>query len=235
MVHGWRRRWLMSRELKVCMAFSCEVETENPRFCSRSCSAREQHRSRSPREPRLKPCERSGCGIEIDLNGRDPRVRFCSHSCAAQHNNRHRTRTPTVCNGGAPCEHCGEATSGGRQRRFCSSRCATAARLEQQIAAWLAGEWDGNGKYSLSKTVRTYLMTRADYRCQSPDCAVPGGFKGVNPASGRSVLQINHIDGDASNSAPANLEVLCPNCHSMTSTFGALNRGKSTRSWRYAA
>jgi hypothetical protein len=42
----------------------------------------------------------------------------------------------------------------------------------------------------------------------------PGGF------------QIDHIDGDASNSFIENLRILCPNCHSMTSTFR--NRNKNS-------
>ena len=42
------------------------------------------------------------------------------------------------------------------------------------------------------------------------------------------VLEIDHIDGDASNASEENLRVLCPNCHSMTPTFRARN-GTSAR------
>lgn len=39
-----------------------------------------------------------------------------------------------------------------------------------------------------------------------------------------SVLQIHHIDGNHYNNEESNLQLLCPNCHSLTPTFGALNK-----------
>jgi hypothetical protein len=39
-------------------------------------------------------------------------------------------------------------------------------------------------------------------------------------------LELDHIDGNHQNNAPANLRLLCPNCHSLTPTF----RGKNKRS-----
>lgn len=45
-------------------------------------------------------------------------------------------------------------------------------------------------------------------------------------------MQIDHIDGDYKNCRPENLRILCPNCHSLTPTFGALNKGKG-RKLRY--
>jgi 5-methylcytosine-specific restriction endonuclease McrA len=42
---------------------------------------------------------------------------------------------------------------------------------------------------------------------------------------------VNHIDGDSKNNVYSNLEFLCPNCHSQTPNFRALNR-KSTREYR---
>ena len=40
-------------------------------------------------------------------------------------------------------------------------------------------------------------------------------------------LQLDHIDGDSDNNKLHNLRLLCPNCHSQTSTFG--NAGKGNR------
>lgn len=36
-------------------------------------------------------------------------------------------------------------------------------------------------------------------------------------------LELNHIDGDNSNHSLDNLELLCPNCHSQTSTYRSKN------------
>ena len=37
-------------------------------------------------------------------------------------------------------------------------------------------------------------------------------------------LELEHIDGDTNNNKKNNLEVLCPNCHSQTSTWRGKNR-----------
>ena len=51
------------------------------------------------------------------------------------------------------------------------------------------------------------------------------GFSGSNPTTGRTILEIDHIDGRHTNNSFANLRLLCPNCHAMTSNFRSLNRG----------
>lgn len=40
------------------------------------------------------------------------------------------------------------------------------------------------------------------------------------------VIQIDHINGDRSDHRLENLQMLCPNCHSQTPTYGARNRGR---------
>lgn len=39
-------------------------------------------------------------------------------------------------------------------------------------------------------------------------------------------LELNHIDGNSSNHVITNLELLCPNCHSLTPTYRGRNKGK---------
>ena len=43
-------------------------------------------------------------------------------------------------------------------------------------------------------------------------------------------LQLDHIDGDRTNNVLGNLRILCANCHAMTPTWGARNRGRPNRS-----
>ena len=53
---------------------------------------------------------------------------------------------------------------------------------------------------------------------------------GIGPEwNGKHItLQLDHIDGDKFNNLKDNLRILCPNCHSQTSTFG--NSGRGSRS-----
>jgi len=43
-------------------------------------------------------------------------------------------------------------------------------------------------------------------------------------------MEIEHIDGNYLNNKENNLTVLCPNCHSLTSTYKGTNKnGRKTR------
>lgn len=42
-------------------------------------------------------------------------------------------------------------------------------------------------------------------------------------------LQLHHIDGDHNNNELSNLQILCPNCHSMTDNFGVYNSKRVKR------
>lgn len=93
---------------------------------------------------------------------------------------------------------------------------------------WLKGDWNGttrSGKF-LSKIIRDYLLEKNSFACER--C----GWDKINPITNKSTLQIHHKDGNYKNNSKENLEVLCPNCHSLTETFGAINKGNG-RGYRY--
>lgn len=39
-------------------------------------------------------------------------------------------------------------------------------------------------------------------------------------------LQRHHINGDGRDNRPGNLQIMCPNCHSQTDSWGGRNRGR---------
>jgi hypothetical protein len=43
-------------------------------------------------------------------------------------------------------------------------------------------------------------------------------------------IELDHIDGNASNNLLSNLRLLCPNCHAMQPTYKGRNRGKGRTS-----
>lgn len=53
------------------------------------------------------------------------------------------------------------------------------------------------------------------------ECSCPPVWNGKE-----LVLEVDHIDGNIFNNYPDNLQILCPNCHSQTSTFRGRNSNK---------
>ena len=50
------------------------------------------------------------------------------------------------------------------------------------------------------------------------------GWGEVNETTGNVPLEVHHIDGDCTNNSEDNLQLLCPNCHSLTANHGSLNK-----------
>lgn len=102
------------------------------------------------------------------------------------------------------------------------------SRYINYIERWKAGLEDGmSGTTNISNHIRRYMFEKSLGRCS--EC----GWCMVNPHSGKVPLEVDHIDGTHTNNREENLRLLCPNCHSLTSTYKALNVGKG-RSTRYA-
>ena len=123
------------------------------------------------------------------------------------------------------CLYCGkELTLEQRHNKYCSSKCQIDYQNQEKIKAWKLGEISGaikNGE--LSTTIRKYLIKEANYKCQL--C----GWNKVNPTTNLTPLEIHHIDGNYLNNRPENLQVLCPNCHSLTPNFKSLNNSNRAR------
>ena len=66
--------------------------------------------------------------------------------------------------------------------------------------------------------MRNYLLKKHNYKCEK--C----GWGEINIFTNRVPLQIHHIDGNSENNVESNLQVLCPNCHSLTENFGSRNK-----------
>jgi hypothetical protein len=123
-----------------------------------------------------------------------------------------------------PCLYCGKECKRAVDK-FCNNRCQREYEYEQYIQRWLRGEVPGykGSFYAISDNVRRWLKLTRGERCA--EC----GWSQRHLLTGRIPLTIDHIDGDVSNNRPENLRLLCPNCHALTDTFGALNRGKGKR------
>jgi Zn finger protein HypA/HybF involved in hydrogenase expression len=110
---------------------------------------------------------------------------------------------------------------------FCCMACQHLHEYDQFIYDWLRGVQDGTCVGGISNHVRRYLLLT---HCEK--CTICGWNK-TNPVTGRVPLEVDHINGDHSNSTKENLRLICPNCHSLTPTFRNLNKGKG-REYRMA-
>jgi hypothetical protein len=110
-------------------------------------------------------------------------------------------------------------------KKFCNQECCNSYKTitlqKIKIEKWKKGEITGTrGGYGIAKWLRKYLIQQSDNRCSI--C----GWNEINSITKNCPLEIDHIDGDWTNNTLNNVRVLCPNCHSLTETFGSLNSGK---------
>lgn len=119
-----------------------------------------------------------------------------------------------------PCAICKKLTN---RVKYCPEH-TNRHSYEEYIGGWLSGKFDGNNSDgTLRCHIRKYMFHKYDSKCTKCNWAE------IHPISKKSPLQINHINGDFLDSKEMNLELLCPNCHSLTPTWGIHNKGNGRR------
>ena len=186
------------------------------RFCSAKC-ARQFSSKKLVKKTKIVQCVT--CGIDLEVDNRASN-KMCKCDICRKHKKKKReTINCLVC--GNPLKL--------NAKKFCSVTCSHKYISEQYISDWKNGLVDGNiGKYkdTLSKTIRRYLFEKYDHKCAR--CS----WNEINSHTGKIPLQVDHIDGNHKNSTEDNLILLCPNCHSLTKTFGGSNKGNGRKNRR---
>lgn len=191
-------------------------------FCSRACAGKYNGQRRTITHDPNTVC--GFCSTKIWIKPsqlKKSTIHFCNRSC--QHDG---FRAGIVVPGPKyqggqtkpACDICGLNRTRPGVCKKCSDRIT--------LTKWLDGDnsvtLDAGGA---TKTfVKTYIRSIRGDKCEV--C----GWDELSP-DGRSIIQMDHVDGNCMNNSPDNLKLLCPNHHAMTPTYGSLNKG-SGRSWR---
>lgn len=166
------------------------------------------------------------CKKEFETTKSDVKI-FCNHSCAAIFNNNKKEKKEIK-----KCLCCDKELMNNkkniRQTKFCSYSCQGKYKKVK-----IFNEIEKGNTNLYIKNYRNYLIDKYGAKCM--EC----GWDKINKITGLVPIQLEHIDGDSDNNNLKNLKLLCPNCHSLTPTFGALNkngrdskRKKQRKEWR---
>ena len=130
----------------------------------------------------------------------------------------------TIYNINMKCFNCNKEIK--KSNKYCSNICQKEYEYREYIKKWKNNETTGlKGEYQISNYIKAYLFNKYNDKCAR--C----GWGETNKYTGKIPLEVEHIDGNYKNNNENNLILLCPNCHSLTSTYkGAnLNNGRKTR------
>ena len=124
------------------------------------------------------------------------------------------------------CLNCGASLRRGNQK-YCSNKCQQDYEYKMYIQDWKSGVVTGTiGTQQISGHVKRYLREIHYNKCQL--C----GWGELNIYTGIVPLEVHHIDNDPDNNTEDNLELLCPNCHSLTGNWKGANKKNSKREYR---
>lgn len=119
-------------------------------------------------------------------------------------------------------------TCGGEPARpgykYCSNTCQHAYQYKVYIYKWKSGKTSGLQTIGVVSTyVKKYLREKFKDEC----CLC--GWSKMNLKTGKAPLVADHIDGNWRNNKEENLRLICPNCDSLSPTYGALNKGNGRK------
>lgn len=110
---------------------------------------------------------------------------------------------------------------------YCNVNCQHEYKYKQYIMRWKNGLETGlSGEYQISNYIIRYMREKYNNKCSR--C----GWNEINPITKKVPLEIEHIDGNYKNNLENNLDLICPNCHSLTSTYRGLNKGNGRKARR---
>ena len=106
------------------------------------------------------------------------------------------------------CMNCNlTVTKPNSKEKFCTIQCQQDFKLNESVKLGIAKP----------RTLKRFLVKEKGNKCWT--C-------GITEWNEKSiVMELEHIDGNSENNHLSNLSLICPNCHSQTSTYKGANKG----------
>ena len=159
--------------------------------------------------------------------------KYCNNKCAASHTNLGRFHSEETKNkisnslGGlgenrnkkySNCLNCGKDLK--PKRKYCNVKCQSEKRYKDNISDWFKKP----DEYTAPRYfMKVWLIKKYNNKCSR--C----GWSEKHPVTGNTPLEMHHKDGNWKNNHPNNIDLVCPNCHSLTETYRIGNRGKGRK------
>lgn len=169
---------------------------------------------RYQKEYRINPKHCKFCDAIIPYKSR--RNDFCNQSCSASYNNRGVRRHGQS---RGKCEICGKTLTTHYNKCCNETKCKTMYTVNHFPSL-------SHLPYSKKAVLKRYYILIRGHKCEN--CGLISWLEQPIP------LILHHINGDAYNWCPENVQLLCGNCHPFTPNFCGKNKGKSTRKRVYS-
>jgi len=186
-------------------------------------------------------CENCGIGFTAFIS---EKRKFCSKSCSASIGNKKypkRNNENFVTDDGKydpnkrclydekilnNCRNCNNKTS---NNKFCSIKCQKLYITRERLLEIEQNIYNPPSFQTGANWYKRYLIIKQGNKCMK--C----GWCEIHSVTKKVPIELNHIDGNSENNELENLELLCPNCHSLTHNYKALNigNGRHNRRERY--
>lgn len=204
---------------KYCLNCGNELKKGQYKFCSKSCAASFNNKKRGTLTEDVK--NKISLGLQKYHNEEKKYIKNKLKKSICIKNNNIIDIDYDNKNYEHFCKFCGKPLNH-KRTKFCDINCRNSYKeneYKKYIENWKNGNECGHTpSLKLDEKVRRYLFEKNNNKCQK--C----GWGEINPHTNKVPLQIHHIDGDCTNNSEENLELLCPNCHSLTENFGSTNR-----------
>lgn len=112
--------------------------------------------------------------------------------------------------------------------KYCCNKCQKEYEWKQ---VKILIETDTNNDLEVGLEARNFLYRRYLIDKRQPKCEECGWSK-INLFTGKVPIELDHVDGDCTNNKLSNLKLLCPSCHSLTSTYKGSNKGKGSARYK---